>query len=51
MTSSNARKMSLVPATQLTRYLTRSWTSGSSFDRSQALKTPTLLAYLEPGKK
>ncbi|MFC1997321.1 DUF333 domain-containing protein [Chloroflexota bacterium] len=39
------------PATQLTRYLTKLWISGSLFDFSQALKTPTPLAYFESGKR
>jgi hypothetical protein len=50
-TISRKIKISFAPATQLTRYCTKLWMSGYCFDSSQALKTPTPLASLDPGKK
>jgi hypothetical protein len=51
MTISKAIKIILVPATQLIRYLTKAYTVGSSFDFSQALKTPTPFPFLVSGMK
>lgn len=50
LTINSRRNMNFVPATQLTKYLTKSCISGSGIKLSQAPKTPTLLAYSDPGQ-